>query len=71
VTLDDGTVIEERQPHFRGGASEPLARAELEEKFRLNCRHGGWDDTRTEALLAFARGALSSSAPLSLAAWRG
>ncbi len=71
VILDDGTVIEERQPHFRGGASEPLARAELEEKFRLNCRHGGWDDTRTAALLAFARGALASPAPLSLAAWRG
>jgi len=67
VTLDDGTTLEERQPHFRGGASEPLPRAEIEEKFRLNCRHGGWSGAQTAALLDFARGALSSSTPLSLA----
>jgi 2-methylcitrate dehydratase PrpD len=71
VTLDDGTVVEERQPHFRGGASEKLPRAELEQKFRLNCRHGGWDDARSATLLDFARGALSSTAPISLAGFRG
>ena len=69
VELDDGRVLEERQPHFRGGASEPLPRTEIEAKFRLNCRHGGWEDARAEALLDFARSALSSSAPLSLAAF--
>ena len=37
-------MIEERQPHFRGGAKEPLTRADIEDKFALNCRHGGWDD---------------------------
>jgi 2-methylcitrate dehydratase PrpD len=69
VTLDDGTTLEERQPHFRGGAAEPLPLAEIEEKFRLNCAHGGWDAPRSAALLAFARSALSSPAPLSLTAF--
>ena len=50
--LNDGRVIEERQPHFRGGANEPLTRADIEEKFALNARHGGWDDERTKAALA-------------------
>jgi 2-methylcitrate dehydratase PrpD len=50
--LNDGTVIEERQPHFRGGANEPLTRADIEEKFALNAKHGGWDDQRSAAALA-------------------
>jgi 2-methylcitrate dehydratase PrpD len=50
--LNDGTVIEERQPHFRGGANEPLTHADIEEKFALNARHGGWDDKRSAAALA-------------------
>jgi len=49
--LHDGGVVEERQPHFRGGAQEPLTRADLEEKFRLNVRHGGWDDARAAVAL--------------------
>jgi hypothetical protein len=44
-------VIEERQPHLRGGAHEPLTRADIEEKFRLNARHGGLSSERTEATL--------------------
>jgi len=51
AVLNDGRVIEERQPHFRGGANEPLTRADLEEKFRLNVRHGGWDAQRAAAAL--------------------
>ena len=51
AVLNDGRVIEERQPHFRGGAQEPLSRAELEEKFMRNARHGGWDDSRSTAVL--------------------
>jgi len=51
AVLNDGSVVEERQPHFRGGAQEPLMRADLEEKFRLNIRHGGWDETRGAAAL--------------------
>jgi 2-methylcitrate dehydratase PrpD len=52
AVLNDGRVIEERQPHFRGGAHEPLTRADIEEKFGLNVRHGGWDDKRAASALA-------------------
>jgi 2-methylcitrate dehydratase PrpD len=51
VVLNDGRVIEERQPHFRGGAQEPLTRADVEEKFALNLRHGGWDEKRAAIAL--------------------
>ena len=54
LTLADGSVIEERQPHLRGGAHEPLTRTDLEEKFALNARHGGWDKGRTDAALQLA-----------------
>jgi 2-methylcitrate dehydratase PrpD len=61
VTLDDGSVIEERQPHLRGGAREPLTREELERKFRGNCMHGGWAPALAQRWLdmahhAFERG---------------
>ena len=55
MILNDGRVIEERQPHIRGGAQEPLARADIEEKFALCCRHGGWDSMRVDAALALVR----------------
>jgi 2-methylcitrate dehydratase PrpD len=51
AVLNDGSVVEERQPHFRGGANEPLTRADIAEKFVLNARHGGWDDKRSGAAL--------------------
>ena len=51
ATLRDGSIIEERQPHMRGGAHEPLTRADIEEKFALNARHGGWDDARAKSAL--------------------
>ena len=70
VTLASGQVLEERQPHLRGGHHEPLSRAELEEKCRANCRYGGWDDARTEAWLAFARDAFGMGA-IDLRAFRG
>lgn len=53
--LDDGSVVEERQPHFRGGASEPLTREELEAKCVANCRHGGWSEDEARAVLSLAR----------------
>src|SRR5882672_3978397 len=56
ATLTDGRVIEERQPHMRGGAHGPLTRADIEEKFALNARHGGWDAGRAQAALALMRG---------------
>jgi 2-methylcitrate dehydratase PrpD len=55
VKLRDGSVIEERQPHLRGGAHEPLTKADIQEKFLLNCRHGGWDGARASAALSLAR----------------
>jgi 2-methylcitrate dehydratase PrpD len=55
ATLADGRVVEERQPHFRGGAKEPLTRRDIEEKFALNCRHAGWDESKTSAALKLAK----------------
>jgi 2-methylcitrate dehydratase PrpD len=51
AVLKDGTVVEERQPHFRGGVHEPLSRVDIEEKFTLNVRHGGWDEKRAAAAI--------------------
>ena len=51
--LKDGSVHEERQPHLRGGAREPLARAEILSKFRANAKFGGWNRARSDALEAF------------------
>ena len=56
AVLNDGNVIEERQPHFRGGAQEPLTRADIAEKFALNARHGGWDEARGRAALKLLAG---------------
>ena len=70
VTLNDGRVLEERQPHIRGGAQEPLTRAEIEEKFALCCRHGGWGDARTGGALALARRVFDDGR-IDLAALRG
>jgi 2-methylcitrate dehydratase PrpD len=55
ATLADGRVIEERQPHLRGGHREPLSRTAIEAKFARNCRHGGWTDARTDRALELAR----------------
>src|SRR6266404_1228165 len=54
VTLKNGQTLEERQPHMRGGAHEPLSRADIEEKFRLNCAYGGWNEAQAERFLAYA-----------------
>lgn len=54
MTLRDGRVIEERQPHIRGGAHEPLTRAEIEDKFHRNCAFGGWPRARAERFLEYA-----------------
>jgi 2-methylcitrate dehydratase PrpD len=55
AVLNDGTVVEERQPHLRGGAHEPLTRQDLEEKFVLNARHGGWEQGGIDAALKLYR----------------
>jgi 2-methylcitrate dehydratase PrpD len=51
MTLKDGSVVEERQPHIRGGAQEPLARAEIEAKFHGNCAYGGWSRDQAQRFL--------------------
>ena len=51
ATLQDGRVLEERQPHIRGGAHEPLSRAEIEAKFHANCAHGDWPRASAQRFL--------------------
>jgi 2-methylcitrate dehydratase PrpD len=69
AVLNDGSVAEERQPHFRGGANEPLTRQDIEEKFALNARHGGWDAARAKAALALL--AKLYEGPIDLRSLRG
>ena len=54
ATLKDGRAVEERQPHMRGGAHEPLSRADIEDKFLLNARHGGTGEAQAKAALKIA-----------------
>src|SRR5213596_4384707 len=49
ATLGDGSVVEERQPHMRGGAQEPLTRRDVTDKFALNVQHGGWNRAQCDA----------------------
>ena len=63
--LADGRVVEERQPHLRGGAHEPLSRDDIEEKFMLNARHGGWDAARARSALARMRALFDGKIDLS------
>ena len=51
ATMKDGRVVEERQPHMRGGAQEPLTRQDVTDKFGLNAEHGGWTKTQSDATL--------------------
>ena len=63
--LADGSVIEERQPHLRGGAHERLSRAEIEEKFGLNVRPRRMARRSDSGFLAFARTAFDSRRSIS------
>jgi 2-methylcitrate dehydratase PrpD len=56
ASLKDGSVIEERQPHLRGGAQEPLSRQDVADKFALNAEHGGWTGTQSDATLKLLAG---------------
>jgi 2-methylcitrate dehydratase PrpD len=55
ATLRDGTVVEERQPHLRGGAHEPLSRAAIEAKFAANAAFGGWSTGQIDQALSLAK----------------
>lgn len=54
MTLKDGTVVEERQPHIRGGVHDPLTPDEIAGKFTSNCAFGGWTPAQANAFLARA-----------------
>src|SRR3954469_5451033 len=69
VKLKDGRTVEERQAHLRGGVDEPLSRADIEEKFRLNCAYGGWERAKAGEFLKWAKGALNG-ARMDLSAFR-
>ena len=67
VTLKDGRMLEVRQAYFKGGSEHPLSDADLKQKFRANCHHGGLDAAHSQALLdcvnaAFGPGAVSLTA---------
>jgi 2-methylcitrate dehydratase PrpD len=70
ATLADGRVVEERQPHFRGGIAEPLGRDEIEAKFRANARYGGWTEEQAARLLA-AVPAMFGATTVDLRTFRG
>jgi hypothetical protein len=54
---------------MRGGAHEPLSRADLESKFRLNCAYGGWAPERAAQFLTFASRAFDGA--IDLGSYRG
>jgi 2-methylcitrate dehydratase PrpD len=56
ATMKDGSVIEQRQPHLRGGAKEPLTRRDVVDKFALNAAHGGWTRPQSDAALKLMAG---------------
>jgi hypothetical protein len=56
ATLRDGSVVEDRQPHMRGGAQEPLTRQDVTDKFTLNAQHGGWSVAQGEGALKLMAG---------------
>src|SRR6201991_853975 len=49
ATLADGSVLELRQPHMRGGAHEPLSPDALNAKFVDNAKYGGWNEPLAHA----------------------
>jgi hypothetical protein len=65
ATLRDGSVMEDRQPHLRGGAQEPLTRQDVTDKFSLNAQHGGWSAARGEAALKLMAGLYNGRIDLS------
>ena len=53
ATLRDGTVHEIRRSHLRGGARQPLTRADLLGKFMGNADFGGWTEDKAGRLASF------------------
>jgi 2-methylcitrate dehydratase PrpD len=66
ATLNDGSMVEERQPYLRGGAQEPLTRRDVTEKFALNAQHGGWSKMQSDAALKLMAGLYDGRIDLSV-----
>jgi hypothetical protein len=58
-------VVEERQPHLRGGAHEPLPRAAIEAKFAANAAFGGWSAGKIDQALSLAKALFDGRVDLS------
>ena len=69
ATLRDGSIVEEHQPYMRGGIQDPLSRADVEEKFMLSARYGGWSTDRAAAALKLCSTLFAG--PVDLASLRG
>ncbi len=69
ATLRDGSIVEEHQPYMRGGIQDPLSRADVEEKFVLSARYGGWSTDRAAAALKLC--STFFAGPVDLASLRG
>jgi 2-methylcitrate dehydratase PrpD len=65
ATLKDGSFVEERQAHLRGGAQEPLTRQDVIDKFVLNVAHGGWTKAQADAALKLMAGLFEGRVDLS------
>jgi 2-methylcitrate dehydratase PrpD len=65
ATLQDGGVVEDRQPYLRGGVQEPLTRQDVTDKFLLNAEHGGWSAVRSDAALKLMAGLYNDRIDLS------
>jgi 2-methylcitrate dehydratase PrpD len=66
--LKDGSVVEERQACMRGGAREPLTRAELEAKCAANLAFAGRPRERVAAIAEFADGVMGGAGAFDAAA---
>jgi 2-methylcitrate dehydratase PrpD len=64
MTLKDGSVHEERQPHIRGGIHEPLSGEDIRRKFSGNARYGGWPEALAGQFLEFAARAFDGAPDL-------
>jgi 2-methylcitrate dehydratase PrpD len=71
VVLRNGGVRRARQPHLRGGVHEPLGRAEIAAKFRVNAAYGGWPDDQIRRLEAWCGRAFEQDDFGELASFRG
>jgi 2-methylcitrate dehydratase PrpD len=69
AVLNDGSVVEEHQPYFRGGAQEPLTPEAIEAKYASNAAFGGWSAERASAARESLQGLFDG--PVDLRALRG